>query len=89
MQNENSLDGGSLRATWSQGHNGNRAIIAPQAMPFGGLRVGCHMRRLPGQFGHPGRVGPALPPQSRGSGSGGADFVGAQFRAALVKFTRR
>ena len=79
----------ALRPTWSQRTNGNRAISAPPAMVFGMARVGGNMRRLPGPFGHPGRVGLALPPQNRGTGGGGADFVGAEVRALLVLFARK
>ena len=55
-----SSDGGSLRATWSQRHNGNRAIRAPQAVPFGTHAVQGVLRRFTGPYGASGRVGPAL-----------------------------
>ena len=55
-----SRDGGSLRATWSQRHNGNRAIRAPQAVPFGTHAVQGVLRRFTGPYGASGRVGPAL-----------------------------
>ena len=53
-------DGGSLRATWSQRHNGHRAIRAPQAVPFGTHAVQGVLRRFTGPYGASGRVGPAL-----------------------------
>ena len=82
-------DGGSLRATWSQRHNGNRAIRAPQAVPFGTHAVQGVLRRFTGPYGASGRVGPALLLQNvRGSG-GVASVISFGFRPELVSFARR
>ena len=82
-------DGGSLRATWSQRHNGNRAIRAPQAAPFGTHAVQGVLRRFTGPYGASGRVGPALLLQNvRGSG-GVASVISFGFRPELVSFARR